>query len=402
VPIQYEAAKRLRDELEAEHMERHETFRKLRDFWHGRHWQEIESQAHGLASLFKDLRGQSDVGPDLKIVHNVCKEVVDKYQTYLSPTPQIQVYVDPPSSDKRRAAATRKERFLYGCWNENKMTQVLGKMSWYLPVFGDTFLGIWPDFDKNIPRVLLRSPEYAYPFSGFDGSMHGIIFSWQVRESQLKRNYPDYVRRSDRMRGKFLRGQPTDPQVELLEYSDGKEFARWGDDQKLNGVEHNFGFNLFDQVQFLNVPDEPWGHGAIEQYVGLNFASDVLKSLLVQAAFGSVFPELVLINPSKFSENMERGPGAVWGVNEGGDAKYLQAPVEGIMANNQFAANVDHNIRVGAGQPEVNFGQSPPRASRPARRSTSSRAPQRGRWSSMCRDWGSATGWCRGTRRRSP
>jgi hypothetical protein len=66
------------------------------------------------------------------------------------------------------------------------MTQVLGKMSWYLPVFGDTFLGIWPDFDKNIPRVLLRSPEYAYPFTGFDGEMHGVIFNWQVRESQLK------------------------------------------------------------------------------------------------------------------------------------------------------------------------------------------------------------------------
>jgi hypothetical protein len=96
VAIQYEAAKRLRDELQADYMERHETFRKLRDFWHGRHWQEIESQAHGLAGLFKDLRGQSDVGPDLKIVHNVCKEVVDKYQTYLSPLPQIQVYVDPP------------------------------------------------------------------------------------------------------------------------------------------------------------------------------------------------------------------------------------------------------------------------------------------------------------------
>jgi hypothetical protein len=359
VAIDYEAAKRLRDDLDRDYTDRHATFKKLRDFWHGRHWETIDSQAHGLASLFKDLRGQSDVGPDLKIVHNVVKEVVDKYQTFLSPTPMIQVYVDPPESEKRRAASTRKERFLYGCWSENQMSQILGKLSWYLPVFGDSFLGIWPDFEKNIPRVVLRSPENAYPFHGFDGDMRGVIFSWKIRESALKRDFPKYQRRGDRMRGKFLRGQPQDPEVELLEYSDGREFARWGDDQKLNGIEHSLGFNLFDQVQFLNVPDEPWGHGAIEQYVGLNFASDVLKSLLIQAAFASVFPELVLINPSKFSENMERGPGAVWGVNEGGDAKYLQAPVQGIVANTQFAANMDHNIRIGTGMPEVNMGVAP-------------------------------------------
>jgi hypothetical protein len=33
--------------------------------------------------------------------------------------------------------------------------------------------------------------------------------------------------------------------------------------------------------------------------------------------------------------------------------------VQGIMANNQFAANLDHNMRVGAGMPEVNSGVSP-------------------------------------------
>jgi hypothetical protein len=358
--VSYEEAKRLRDELDRNYQQRHAAFKKLRDFWHGRHWDQIENESRGIASLFRDMRNSaSDVGPDLKVVHNVLKEVVDKYQTFLSPTPMIQVYVDPPSSEKRKAAATRKERFLYGCWSENNMNQVLGKLSWYLPVFGDSFLGVWPDMEKNMPRVILRSPEHAFPFHGFEGDMKGVIFSWKVRESALKRDFPKYQMRSDRMQGKFRRGQSADQEVELMEYSDGREFARWADDQKLNGIEHHLGFNLFDQVQFLNVPDEPWGHGAIEQYVGLNEMGNALKSLLFQAAFDSVFPTLVLVNPSKFSENLERGPGAVIGVNEGGDAKYLAAPVQGIMANNQFAANIDHNIRVGTGQPEVNFGQSP-------------------------------------------
>ena len=343
--VGYDEVVALRDELKTDYEQRHEVFRQLRNFWFGKYWSDLDTKTGGISSLFKDLRSTpSDVGPELKIVHNVLKEIVDKYQTYLSPLPQIRVYVDPPDSEKRRAAASRKERFLYGVWYENVMSQVLGKISWYLPLFGDCFLGIWPDFDTHVPRVIVRSPEHAFPFHGFGNDMKGVIFSWDVKESALKRDFPDYQRRNDRMQGRFSRGQKADQTVELLE---------------LNGVEHKLGFNLFDQLQFLNVPDEAWGHGAVEQYVTMNQAGNVLKSLLVQAAFQSVFPELVLIDPSKFSEQMERGAGAVWGVNAGGDAKYLTPPVQGIMANNQFAANLDHNMRVGAGMPEVNSGVSP-------------------------------------------
>lgn len=358
--ISYDEVEALRDDLKSEYEQRHEVFRNLRNFWYGKYWSDLDTKTGGISSLFKDLRSTpSDVGPELKIVHNVLKEIVDKYQTYLSPLPQIRVYVDPPDSEKRRAAASRKERFLYGVWYENTMSQILGKVSWYLPLFGDCFLGIWPDFEKNIPKVIIRSPEHAFPFHNFQDDLKGVIFSWDVKESALKRDYPEYTMRSERMQGKFHRGQAADQTVELLEYSDGTEFARWGDKQKLNGIEHKLGFNLFDQLQFLNVPNEAWGHGAVEQYVTMNQAGNVLKSLLVQAAFQSVFPELVLIDPSKFSEQMERGAGAVWGVNAGGDAKYLTPPVQGIMANNQFAANLDHNMRVGAGMPEINSGVSP-------------------------------------------
>jgi hypothetical protein len=53
------------------------------------------------------------------------KDVPVKFQTYLAPTPMIQVYVDPPNTTKRRSQANTKERFLYGTWAENRMGRSL-------------------------------------------------------------------------------------------------------------------------------------------------------------------------------------------------------------------------------------------------------------------------------------
>ena len=64
--------------------------------------------------------------------------------------------------------------------------------------------------------------------------------------------------------------------VEIVEYSSGEEWHRWVGGQHVNGVEHDLGFNIFDQVAFIPVPDEPFNHGAVEQIVGHVDADKVL------------------------------------------------------------------------------------------------------------------------------
>lgn len=377
MPVTFDEAHFLKSQYEDVFRDRHEAFRRLRQYWHGNYWQQADSDSRPIMSIFRDLMsGMSDIGPDVKLVHNVIQMVCVKYQTFLSPLPMIRVWVDPPETDIRRAQATRKERFLYGCWQMGNMDKIFTKIGWYLPLMGDCFLGIHPDFDKHLPSPIVRSPEYAYPIPSFDKQgEQAIMFSWKISESVASANFKEWQAPVEAFRtarkGMFKRGQVSDPQVEIVEYSDNDEWHRWIaqvipsgrqetiNAQEINGVEHNFGFNLFQHLKFIDVPDEVWGHGAVEQAINLNEMGNALYSLMFQAVIENVFPRLVLIDPAKAPEEIETGPGAVIPINQGGGVEWLHPPVQALGMQEQFSNLNDHNIKESTGMPEVQFGQSP-------------------------------------------
>jgi hypothetical protein len=264
----------------------------------------------------------------------------------------------------------KKQRYLYGVWNDNDMpmSRVFNLAAWYLPLMGDCFLGIHPDLKKGRPVPILRSPECAYPIPGFDGqSEEAIIFSWKVKEDVVKRNYPQYRTREERLRssqpvsgGLFRKtGEDENPHIDVVEYSDRHQWVRWIDGEEVNGVYHNYGFNLFEHLKFINVPDDVWGHGAVEQAINLNEMGNALYSLMFEAVIENVFPRLVLENPAAFSEEIPTGPGAVLAVNEGGKAYFLTPPVQALPVQTQFMELNEHNIKEMAGMTETNMGASP-------------------------------------------
>lgn len=363
MPISLEEVQQLKDELEDEYQERHDAHRELRDFWQGTGWwKNADSGSGSIASIFKDLTAKrSDVGPDIKLVHNLLQEVCVKYQTFLSPLPMIRTYVDPPESLQRRQQATLKERVLYGLWSEGNMAQVANRAAWYLPLMGDCFLGVWPDFERKIVRPLLRSPEYAFPVMNFDNTeVDAYIFCWDAPLSKVKRAFPKYVHVPEKRRGffPFAQRRPTEePTVQIMEYFDKNEFSRWVGTQKTHGIKHDFGFNLFEQMSFIHVPDEPWNHGAVEQAVNRIEMGNALYSLMFQAVLENVFPTLFLINPMKAPETLDLGAGGVVGINEGGDAKWMAPPIQTIAAQMQFLQENERSIKQSTAMPDVNFGQ---------------------------------------------
>ena len=370
-PVTYDQALAMRNEYEDEFRKRHDAFRQLRRYWQGDYWRLADKESHSIVSVFRDWTARSsDVGPDVKLVFNVVQAVCNKYQTFLSPLPQIRVPVDPPETDLRRAQAVRKQRYLYGVWNDQDMpmTRVFNMAAWYLPLMGDCFLGIFPDMQKGRPVPIIRSPECAYPIPGFDGqNEEAIIFSWKVKEDVIKRQYPEYRTQEERRRSAQpvgLRrlqktGEDQNPHVDVVEYSDRYQWTRWIDGEEINGVYHNFGFNLFEHLKFIAVPDDVWGHGAVEQVINLNEMGNALYSLLFEAVIENVFPRLVLEDAAKAPEEIATGPGAVIPLNPGGKAYFLNPPVQALPVQENFLALNEHNIKQISGMPEVNFGQSP-------------------------------------------
>lgn len=362
--ITYNEARDLLDTLEDTYSVRHADIRQLREFWHGNYWGRDDQQSK-LGSLFADIAGrQGQPSPEIKLVHNLLHAICVKYQTFLSTLPMIRVTPDADASDTKRRQAILKERALYATWHQTKMVRVLGsQISWYLPLFGDCFLGCYPDVRQNRVSALVRSPEHAYPIPGYEGELDGVIFRWEMRESIARRQFPQYkgrkpVGRTRPIMGRF-RKHREEEQVEVIEYSDRDNFSRWIGEDRINGVEHDFGFNLFQQVQWIHVPDEPFGHGAVEQIANLVEMGNATLSLLFQAFIENVFPTMVLIDPAKAPETMMRGPGSVIPLNPGGGVEWLHPPVQALGAQVGFLQANEQNVLDVAGMPRVNFGQSP-------------------------------------------
>lgn len=343
--------------------ERHDAFKKLRRYWQGEYWQlaKESSNSQSISSIFRDLGRHSGAPPlNVQVVHNVIQQVCVKYQTFLSPLPQIRMYVDPPESSTRKEQAAKKERYLYGVWATGRMSQVMRQVAWYMPLMGDAFVGMYPDFDRSVPIPVLRSPEVTFPVPTFGGGGdEAYVFHWQERDSVLKAKFPDYVSNANTSGGKLRRGQPSDPMVDVYEYSDCYEFSRWAGEQNVNSAQHEFGFNLFEHTKFIDVPGETWGHGAVEQAVNLNEASNLLSSMLIAAVYENVFPTLKLIDPAKAPEEIVRGPGSVIPLNAGGDAEYIVPPVQALPVQLGFLQSMRQSILEAGSMSNVDFGQSP-------------------------------------------
>ena len=151
------------------------------------------------------------------------------------------------------------------------------------------------------------------------------MFIWRVKESDAARAYPNYVPPDERFPGikklARLRKRPNDDvadaagTVEVIEYSDANQWVRYVDDQLIAGVEHNYGYNLFEHVKFIDIPGEAFGHGAVEQALNINEVTNAAYSLMFQQAIENTFPMLVLEDPSKAPEDIQTGPGAVLPLN---------------------------------------------------------------------------------------
>lgn len=363
--ITYDETRALLDTLEDAYSVRHADLRQLREFWHGNYWGGAGDDQSKLGSMFAEIAGrQGQPSPEIKLVNNLLHAICVKYQTYLSTLPMIRVTPDAEASELKRQQAILKERVLYGTWHQTKMVKVLGgQMAWYTPLFGDCFLGCYPDVDENRACAIVRSPELAYPIPGYEGDLDGVIFKWEMRDEIARRQFPKYkgkreVGRTRPVLGRFRKPRGDDL-VEVIEFSDKGQFGRWVGETQINGVDHGFGWNIFQQVQWIHVPDEPFGHGAVEQIANLVEMGNATLSLLFQAFIENVFPTLVLIDPAKAPQQIMRGPGSVIPLNAGGGVEWLHPPVQALGAQVGFLQANEQNVKEIAGMPGVNFGQSP-------------------------------------------
>ncbi len=338
----------------------HDTFRSLRRFYEGMIWQDEAAMTRSLVSVFRDLRHggtEADREPDVRVTLPLIESVVSKFAALLTTVPQIEVLTPPVGyqglrkEETCRALADQNEKFFYGLWEQARVRKHFAKQAWYLPLMGCSFTGCHPDFDAKTIKFLTRSPEYASPFwdAEFE-NMESILFEWEIAGDQAIAQYGQEVSaileslgRNKRGLLQFGRNQERSKRqvLKVIEYWDKDSKTTMVAGHKVQQVKHNLGFVPWVMTPFYLIPDEPFGRGVIEGNVPLFQKLNMLDSLELQAIIENVFATLVIIGPEGAPEDIERGPGAVIPVKQGGDVKYIAAPEVTMDLTKSMGRSID-------------------------------------------------------------
>src|SRR3954468_12941235 len=101
--VTYDEVRLMKTTLEGECEQRHSTFSKLRQYFGGNYWEQADTGDSTLTTIFRDLLPDgNDATPDIKVVNNLLFPIITKYQSFLSSSPMIRMYVDPPGSTRQR------------------------------------------------------------------------------------------------------------------------------------------------------------------------------------------------------------------------------------------------------------------------------------------------------------
>lgn len=329
--------------LEGRYGDTHQTFTHLRNFWNGKMWQDDATMTRSLISVFRDLRhggAGADSDPDVRVTLPLVEAIVAKFMALLTAPPQISV-IRPPigyaglrKDETVRALADQNEKYLYGLWEQNRVGKLFGRQAFYLPLFGSCFVGIHPNFKDKTMKILVRSPEVAYPVweHGYM-NLRAIGFRWRMPQDLAVQNYGpaslsflDEMGADSKVKEILGLGKKEAKQVDVVEFWDENSKRTMINGRTIEYVEHKLGFCPWMESSFYDVPDEPFGKGVIEGNAGLFQKMNLLDSLELQSVIENVFARIVIINPAVAPEDIDNGPGGVIPVGQGGDVRWVSPP----------------------------------------------------------------------------
>lgn len=333
--------------LEERHRNYHDTCRHLRAFWDGKMWEDQEAMERSLTQIFRDLRhgGNLDRDPDVKVTLPIAEAVVTKFMAYLYAIPQVNVITPPEgykgmrSEQKRRDLADQNEKFIYGTFENNDVEFHYMEQAWYLPLMGCCFVGSYPESKSANVCYITRSPEFAYPvWDSNHQALQEIGFKFEIPEEIVKADYPDAdLGTPTRAR----RGETIRRNVEVIEWYDKNTKTVLVAGHVVEQVTHNLGFVPWVMPEFYHVPGQDFGKGIIEGNAQLFQKLNMLDSLELQAIIENVFAMLVLENPAMAPEDIDRSPGAILPLQQGGKAYWLAPPATTTDLTVAMARDVD-------------------------------------------------------------
>jgi len=315
-------------------------------------------------------------------VANLIMETIDQGAMRVSSTlPMIVCPALYPRLDSGRGStewAGRRQKAIGSWWQESKMQRLLRRRARFLYAYGQSGVEIRPDFDKRMPKWVLRDPlnSFPSPANGIDDfTPEDVIYSMTRSLSWLERMYPDYavaLYATDR--------KPSpDTLYEVFEYIDGDEYVTF-----VVGLERTAFYDTAYEtgsmpkkfVELSRVPNLagccPAVHaedvaldqamGQLYQSLGMYDAQAQLMALNLLAVRKGIFPDLAIQSrdnrpPQLADDEWKDGVTGEVNIILNGEVKAVTLPPGHMTGETQD--RLERGIRISGGMPAQWGGETP-------------------------------------------
>jgi hypothetical protein len=216
--------------------------------------------------------------------------IVKAKRAFLGQLPNVRVPKPPLSetddSDIVMARIEKQERVLKGIWNFSNMTRRMSNVGLFCTVYGTAVGIVWPDFDRELPKILVRAPRGFYPQEKDDDGyeLYSAIFYAKKRGAQIAAEF-----------GK--KQYATVDKVEVLQYFDDKEITTvTTDGTLLKRIPHKLGFCPVVSIPNIGWGDSPFGESEIAP--ALKLLKEINNAYAIQLAIADHVMQQPLVLPA--------------------------------------------------------------------------------------------------------
>lgn len=284
------------------------------------------------------------------VIANFIDVAAQDLAALLAPLPSLQCASGKMQSDVDRRRAEKKNKIGYDYWRQSRLaTQMFaGADRWntygFLPFYVEA------DFDRRMPIIQVEDPWGAYYELDRWGRTVMLSRCWNETVGLLCAKWPEFA--GQLRRDRSGRMAEDDSKVEVIRYCDDDRTVLYVPDRNdLVLAEYSNPLDRCTAVVIERPRLDDKARGQYDQSIWIQLAAHRLAMLAMDGAYNSVMAPLAV---PKDTQSLPIGPNAI--IRTDNPQGVRRVPIEIPQSAFAYAAQLDEQLRIGAGYPDSRLG----------------------------------------------
>jgi hypothetical protein len=286
------------------------------------------------------------------VVANFIDVAARDLASVLAPLPSLNCASGKMQSDADRRRAEKKNKIGQDYWSESRLsTQMFtGADRWssygFLPFY------VEPDFDRARPIIQVEDPYGAYYETDRWGCTTTYVRRWDCTIAELCALWPEY---EGRIRGSIRNDYDSQAKIKVIRYCDEyKTILYLPERDNLVLTQYRNPIDSCPAVVIERPKLDNENRGQYDGVIWVQLALHRMGMLAMDGAYRAVMAPMAMPNDA---QELPLGPDAV--IRSDNPDGIRRVPLELPQSAFSWSAQLEDQLRTGAGYPEARTGQSP-------------------------------------------